>query len=124
MQQINVQEIMEQIKAEIKEKGYTEDMLSFHDIPLANIKLAEQMREAAYIAWRRPVPGGVKGFVKRIIRKCIGFVVAPITEDQTDFNYLTAAMAEELYTIIEEQQKELCEQRKLILQLKNQCIRH
>ena len=50
--------------------------------------------------------------------------MAPITEDQTDFNYLTAAMAEELYTIIEEQQKELCEQRKLIRQLKNQCIRH
>ena len=87
MRQVNVEEIMEEIKDEIKEKGYTDDMLSFSDIPLANVDLAGQMKDAAFIAWRRPVSQGVKGIIKRIIRKCVGFVIAPVTEDQTRFNY-------------------------------------
>ena len=33
-QPVNIQKIMEEIRAEIKEKGYTADMLSFSEIPL------------------------------------------------------------------------------------------
>lgn len=33
-QSVNIQKIMEEIRAEIREKGYTADMLSFSDVPL------------------------------------------------------------------------------------------
>ncbi len=120
MQQINVEKIMDQIKSEIKEKGYTEDMFSFQDIPLDDTDYVEEMKGTAFIDWHQPVSKGIKGFLKKVIQKCIAFSVAPIAEGQTRFNSTAISAIEELYLLIEEQRKEIDKQRKMILNLKGQ----
>lgn len=128
MQQINVEQIMEEIRAEIKEKGYTADMLSFTDVPLPAehetptdgtpaADAVERMRRASFIAWRRPVNSGIKGMVKRVLYKLTGFIVAPVTEDQTVFNSSAVSMAEQISAVIEVQQKELAQQKETIANL-------
>lgn len=125
MQQINVEHIMEEIRAEIREKGYTADMLSFTDVPLPaehenmtdGISAADavgRMRRTSFIAWRRPVNSGMKGIVKRALYKLTGFIVAPVTEDQTAFNVSAVSMAEQIGAVLEAQQKELVQQKETI----------
>lgn len=128
MQQINVEQIMEEIRAEIREKGYTADMLSFMDVPLPAehenttdgspaADAVEQMRRTSFIAWRRPVNSGIKGIVKRVLYKLTGFIVAPVTEDQTVFNSSAVSMAEQIWAAFEAQQKELAHQKEMIRNL-------
>lgn len=120
MQQINVEEIMEQIREDIKKKGYTADMLSFDDIPLHNepdLDTIERMSGTFFLEWRRPVPSGIIGFIKRVIRKCVGFIIAPITDDQTKYNRDVLSAFQELFLLIENQQVELEEMNKTIKSL-------
>ncbi|MSS64499.1 hypothetical protein [Velocimicrobium porci] len=132
MQKINVQKIMEEIREEIKEKGYTEDMLSFHEIPVRTDQILDaipaenktiftstinQVRNASYIPWYRPVPNGIKGFIKKVIRKCVGFVVAPITDDQNIYNSLNITLVEQLCNRVEEQQEQILKLEKCIADL-------
>ena len=71
MQKIDIEKIMQEIRADIQKKGYTADMLSFTDVPmrskecLANqagdvysglADLPRRMRERSRINWKRPVP--------------------------------------------------------------------
>lgn len=127
MQEINVEKIMEEIRQEIKEKGYTEDMLSFYeipvssDVPVSNTEdgntfsgALNQLRGASYIVWKRPLPDGVKGLVKKIIRKCICFVVGPITDDQNVYNGLNITLIEQLCNTINEQKEKIEELEKRI----------
>lgn len=118
MEQINVEEIMTQIRTEIEEKGYTDDMLSFNAIPVREIvpeiksdlswqELSVQMRTCAEVVWKRPLPGGVKGIVKKVLRKLTAFFVAPIVEDQNVFNTTVVSAVENLNAVIERQEGEL-----------------
>lgn len=119
MEQINVDEIMRQIRAEIKEKGYKEEMIDFEDIPVcsspcennsANDEIGnriEQMKNISFIEWRRTVPPGIKGLIKKIIQKCIGFTVAPITEDQTNYNNMIYMTLEQLHRQLQSQQEQM-----------------
>ena len=119
-QPVNIQKIMEEIRAEIKEKGYTADMLSFSEIPLpaaasqadtADEEAAAQaigrMRGLSFIAWRRPVNAGVKGLVKRVLYKLSGFIAAPMSEDQT----------EQIAAVLKAQQQEIAQQQDEIQRL-------
>lgn len=112
MQQINV----EQIRAEIKEKGYTADMLGFEDVPFPKRNMADrdfatdgvrQMRKLASVSWRHPVNRGIKGILKKILYKLAGFIVAPMAEDQTAFNRAAADAVEQLAGAVFRQQKEI-----------------
>ena len=116
MQQINVEQIMAQIRADIKEKGYTADMLSFEDVPFSQKNTAErdftadgvrQMRKLASVSWRHPVNLGIKGILKKILYKLTGFIVAPMAEDQTAFNRAAADAVEQLSGAVFRQQKEI-----------------
>ncbi len=125
MQKINVEEIMEQIRSEIEEKGYKEDMLSFEDLPLEKAccnknslnSHIDGMRSTFYVEWKRVVNSGAKGIVKRVIRKFIGFLIAPIVEDQTQYNRNVLSAFEEVDFILETQKKELLIQQKVIHEL-------
>lgn len=97
--EINIEEIMNQIREEIKEKGYTNDMLSFHDTLVAEdgtasgfdkVQLNQEILTANQI-WNNPAYrplgcGGIKAFFKKAIRKCTKFYVEPIVNDQNTFN--------------------------------------
>ena len=96
---INIEEIMQQIRAEIKEKGYSADMLSFQDVECPAEKenfhydekecldIVNCVNRDSHIPWTGELnQGGVKAFVKKIIRKLTGFLIAPIVERQNQFN--------------------------------------
>lgn len=118
MEHIDIEKIMTQIRAEIKEKGYTDVMLSFNAIPIREpvpeIKsdsplqeLLVRMRACANVVWNRPLPGGVKGMVKRVFRKLTSFFVVPIVEDQNVFNTAAVSTLEGINAVIDRQSGEL-----------------
>lgn len=102
---INIEEIMQEIREEIKKNGYTNDMLSFNDITIDETDLKMNkfdkviFNEELYAmntSWNiqayRPLvcTGTIKSkmavFIKKVIRKCIKFYVEPITDEQAAFN--------------------------------------
>lgn len=130
MQEIDVEKIMEEIRAEIKEKGYTEEILKFDDVTLYepigdrdDLKndfstAIAQLRNVAFIPWHRPVPIGIKGLIKKVIRKCTGFIIAPITEDQTNYNQTVINVFEKMEAFIQIQNAEIEKQEKIIEMLR------
>ena len=94
MSSINIEEIMAQIKQDIKDKGLTSDMLSFEDVPYRGVQAAGSSGGGetafAYINSRyyiQPYKGNpVKIFFKKVIRKLIKFYVEPVVFEQDDFN--------------------------------------
>ena len=105
MQEINIEEIMQQIRAEIKEKGYTNDMLSFNDIVADSVEMNVDkfdkvlFNEEIYSLnsfWNIQTEhalvsaGALKTklsvFIKKVIRKLIRFYIIPIVSEQNTFN--------------------------------------
>ncbi len=97
---INVEEIMSQIKREIKEKNLTADMLSFEDVPyekptdMSSGSSLEDCDSALtymnthyYIQPYKELQGNpLKVFFKKVIRKLTKFYVEPVVFEQNDFN--------------------------------------
>lgn len=97
-----IEDIMQEIRREIKEKGLTSDMLSFEDVPY---KKAEDMSAETgnlskdaeislrYINSRYSIQpykelGGnlITVFIKKVIRKLTKFYVEPVVFEQNEFN--------------------------------------
>lgn len=116
MENINIEKIMQEIREEIAEKGYTNDMLSFNDVILDGSDLTAskfdkvRFNEELYslnhywdVKTYRSVECGntlkakLITFIRKVIRKCIKFYVEPITEDQNTFN----AVAVKLFNLVE-----------------------
>lgn len=97
---INVEEIMSQIKREIKEKNLTADMLSFEDVPyekptdMSSGSSLEDCDSALtymnthyYIQpYKELQCNPLKVFFKKVIRKLTKFYVEPVVFEQNDFN--------------------------------------
>ncbi len=97
---INIEEIMQQIRNEIEEAGYTDDMLSFDDVDLddGNFQFEtfskEDFNQEVYDlnhtwdiqTYRNVGSGGIVSFIKKAVRKVIRFYVDPAVEDQNQFN--------------------------------------
>ncbi len=116
---LNIEDIMSEIRADIREKGLTGDMLSFADIPCdANPRhRAEQFdpdqlqKNVSYVSDHfklnpeNPLPGGgLSRFFKKIIRKMTRFYVQPIAEDQSAWNANTAQAIQQLELYIQDAQ--------------------
>ncbi len=102
MQKIDVEQIMNEIRAEIREKGYTENELKFQDIPIPAVpgtdngkfNLAELHNQinACNKDWNNPMyfstSGGnpVKEFYRKAMRKVSRCVFWPIVNYQNKFN--------------------------------------
>ncbi len=108
---INIEEIMSEIRADIREKGLTGDMLSFADIPCEANPRNRAMkfdsdklsRNVAYISDNyllitdNKITGNpISRFFKKAIRKLIRFYTDPIAADQTALNANTAQAIQEL----------------------------
>ena len=131
-QNINVEEIMEEIRRDIKEKGYQNDDISFSDVPLSgkyltmdNSNLAAQkimLLQARYNVFAyRPLAsnrsfGALIVFIKKVIRKMIKFYIEPIVSDQNDVNGLVASGLKDLYLDMEAMERR-------IRQLEEECQR-
>lgn len=108
---INVDEIMQQIRAEIKEKGLNSSMLSFEDVPYDKeishaeyeFRLTSLLQSAEYLNIRnqiepyKPVAGNpIAVFVKKVIRKLVKFYILPIVTEQNALNYHCANAVQQL----------------------------
>ena len=92
---INIEEIMADIKREIKEKGLSGDMLSFEDVPYrktpqagGSVKDALGSLNSNYNVQPYKELNGdpLKVLFKKIIRKMTKFYIEPAVEDQNNIN--------------------------------------
>lgn len=118
---INIENIMEQIKNDISAKGYTNDLLSFDDVVVdvssMNVLMFDRVKfnEDLYVAnheWEvnpyRPLQGGkVRVFFRKVIRKLVYFFVEPIVMAQDGFNASIVRMMNQMSCYIDEQNKEI-----------------
>ena len=105
MVEVNVEEIMKEIRQEIMEKGYTDDMLSFQDVVETGAENVTDhfdkvlFNEEVYtlntrwnvqkyhdIAMQSGIKGKIIKFFKKIIRKCTHFYIDAIVDEQNMFN--------------------------------------
>lgn len=94
MQEINVEKIMEEIRADIKAKGYKASDLSFNDIPLKTKKMdvlnvandINVLNTSWNLNYFRNLGNGLKGFVKRIIRKIMKPVLYDLFVQESLYN--------------------------------------
>ena len=133
MKEINVEEIMAEIRKEIEEKGYSPDMLTFKDVSDRYIDgrsfdLEEfkntivSLELTKYVPWKQEnLGGGLKGFIKKTVQKLIGFIIMPISDGQNAYNQQTAAaffqllgFVEKQHKVIEEYENKLGEMQKII----------
>ena len=95
--EVNVEKIMEEIRAEIKENGYTSNMLSFTDVNATGTNLVSMDSDYAYtvetanslclVPFDGPLTGNPLAVLfKKVIRKLIRFYIRPIVELQNEFN--------------------------------------
>ncbi|MBE6970006.1 MAG: hypothetical protein E7442_07830 [Ruminococcaceae bacterium] len=118
MNEINVEKIMNEIRAQIPEQESGWAALRFEDIPMENS--GEEVSAAAFdkrdfeksvtalaaseqVEYFRPIPGGkVKSFTKRIVRKLIRFCVEPICQEVSAFHGLLLRAFQELRRFVAE----------------------
>ena len=131
---INVEEIMKQIKADINAKGYTNDLLSFDDVvvDVSSMNVVKfdklQFKEDLYVAnheWNvnpyRPLQGGkIRVFIRKVIRKLVYFFVEPIVMAQDGFNASVVRMMNQMNCYIDQQEKEIEELKAKISQLESE----
>lgn len=129
MEEINVEEIMKDIRDDIRVKGYTEDMLSFKDVECVKDGVYEYDQEdykqlLSDMEKRKTIPwycelgqNGIRKFIKKFIRKSVGFLIAPITDGQNGFNSMVTDGFEQLAGFIENQKEELEKNRRYIIML-------
>ena len=118
---IDVEKIMEEIRQEIREKGYDASMLSFQDVegqeelPLGQeekFRLEELERRVqesslhAEVPWYYPAEGSLPvRLVKKVIRKLIRFAYVPIVESQNRENQMLAQSLRQVLAYVKEQQE-------------------
>lgn len=132
MEQIDINKIMEEIREEIKEKGYTAMELSFHDIAIpegyemnmGSAGLTEGIMEAT--AHQRvdlyyPLSGNAfKVFIKKIVRKLVGLVLIPVTLEQEKYNSAMVKNMQQIQAYIDSQREEIEDLRIQVNKLKSQ----
>lgn len=124
MNNIDVEEIMEKIRAEIKEKGYKESDLSFSDVPIPAFTEAAKeefdlvtlqgrlrgVNETYGVDYYKVIEnGGIKGFIKKAIRKTLKFLLYPLRQNQERFNSFSAQTMNQLFLYIQLQEKRINE---------------
>lgn len=128
MDNINVEEIMAEIRREIKEKGYKESDLSFQDIKLTesacmveqlDVNRLESLINAANASTRvdfyKPITdGGIKGLVKKLVRKMVKSLLLPICQDQEAYNSLLIQTVNQMSLYIKEQEKRISDLENII----------
>ncbi len=130
-QEVNVEQIMSQIREEIKEKGLTKDMLSFDDVIVDTSNMnsdhfekdifAEQLDKVNQ-SWEltsyKILHGNKVAVVfKKVIRKMLYFLIDPILADQSDFNASNVRLMNQLSSYIEERDAKIKELEQRIAEL-------
>ena len=104
--EFNIEEVMDEIRKEIKENGLTSDILSFSDVVSVSVADEDSFSKAGLdnclanlsdsyvIPESRHISGNpIVVFIKKVIRKLTRFYVRPIVDAQTEFNAYTVQTA-------------------------------
>lgn len=118
---LNIEDIMSEIRADIKEKGLLGDMLSFADIPCdANPRNPAQQYDpdqlrnnVAYVSdyfavsTENEIKGGaLSRLIKKAVRKLTRFYIEPIADEQSAINANTAQALQQLELYIMDSQEQ------------------
>ncbi len=119
MSGINIEDIMDEIREEIRQKGYTDDMPSFEEIENRE-ESGYQYSEEEYLAllheinvnnnivWYRELEGGfLPRLLKKVVRKLTSFLGVPVVVDQSTFNASVTREFNQLAGYMDEQKDEL-----------------
>lgn len=122
--QINIEEIMKEIRAEILDNGYKLSEVSFDDIPIKSTKSdnypvgIEFAREVSFIDYLAPLPNfGFRGRVKIFFRKCFKFLLLPIVEQQNEYNGIMVRTVKQLQRQVDQLSMEIKDKNLQILDL-------
>ncbi len=118
MKNINVEEIMKEIREEITQKGYTDENIDFENITgnvkavlgvktdFSSYELEHALNDAANqhkIEYYRMIPkGGLKSFIQRSIRKIVKFMMIPMIDQQNQYNYQMVVCMRQMEAFIQE----------------------
>lgn len=117
---INVDEIVNQIRAEIKEKGLELSMLSFEDVPFdkevshteTHFELSSLVQSADYMNARNQIEpykeisgNPISVFIKKVIRKLVKFYIMPIMTEQNALNYHCANAVNQISCYVQDNSK-------------------
>ena len=121
VEKIDVEKIMDEIRQEIREKGYDASMLSFQDVDGEDelslgqeekFRLEELERRVQEASLRAEVPWYYQAegslpvrLMKKVIRKLIRFAYVPIVENQNRENQVLAQSLRQLLAYVKEQQE-------------------
>lgn len=97
MIKIDIEKIMDEIRAEAKERHMEDCKVDFREVDgsknmeqMFNYSELKENLHHANNCWQLPfyfdVGNGIKGAIKKAIRKLLVFIGVPITEHQTSFN--------------------------------------
>ena len=129
MTEINVEKIMEEIREDIKKKGYKESDLSFNDIPIKdseevlvgqfNASELERTLHNANVGVRvdfyKPIEGNaLKRVIKKFIRKIMKPILYHLCESQERYNANVAQTLNQLYLYIQKQEAHINDLERLI----------
>lgn len=118
--EINIESIMQEIRADIREKGYTNELLSFNDVivdtssmnasKFDKISFNEEIYTVNH-SWNvqayRAISGSkVAVFFKKVIRKMVYFFVEPIVMEQDGFNASVVRVMNQMNCYIDEKNRE------------------
>ena len=133
MREIDIEKIMEEIRAGIKEE-YKEEIISFQQAKenIENNSLFDVavFRDELYHAnmnfekkFYFDVGTGIKGFFKKFIRKLVTFLGVPLVEHQNDYNAKVVRMFNQLNNYIDEQEEKMKELERVIEGLEEKIAR-
>lgn len=100
MEQVNVEQIMQEIRKNIEESGADLDIMPFEEVPfpedlkdrsentdnLSINQIITRLQSESQIQFYYDMPKSVKSLIKKVIRKSVHFVFFPIMESQNRFN--------------------------------------
>lgn len=129
--EINVEKIMEEIRDEIKKKGYKPDAMAFETVQADNADafqkslFNEEVRNvnlSFQVPYYFPIEGKMT-FVKRVIRKLGCFLMVPILNNQNTFNAHVTRTINQMAQYIEYQERKEKELNRIIEGLEEKVAR-
>ncbi len=120
---VDIEKILQEIREEIQQKGYTYDQLDFQDIPIVHqqkyqkyehfdaARFAQELQQLnAFkevqahrpLATRIPVIGFLVVFIKKVIRRLLRFYIEPIVRDQNQWNTMAVACLQSVEAFVEQ----------------------
>lgn len=124
---VDIEKILQEIRQEIEEKGYTYDQLDFQDIPIPHqqkyqkydhfdpARFAQELQQLnafKEVQAHRPLATGIPAigflvvFVKKVIRKLTRFYIEPIVRDQNQWNTMAVGCLQSVEAFVEQSSQE------------------